>query len=65
MKANNDEILKVEGLRVYFPLTAGIMKTRIGYVRAVDGINFCVSRVKRLESSARAAAEKRRPARRY
>lgn len=49
MKDNNyGEILKVEGLRVYFPLTKGIMKTQIGYVRAVDDINFCVGRGKTL-----------------
>lgn len=44
----SNQILEVEGLCVYFPLTKGIAKSQIGFVRAVDGISFCVERGKTL-----------------
>ncbi len=33
-------ILKVENLKKYFPLRAGVFKRVIGWVRAVDGVSF-------------------------
>ena len=34
------ELLKVEDLKVYYPLLGGVLKRQIGDVKAVDGINF-------------------------
>lgn len=39
MKENN-VILKVENLKKYFPLRAGVFKKVVGWVRAVDGVSF-------------------------
>ncbi|MDW8192631.1 MAG: ABC transporter ATP-binding protein [Synergistota bacterium] len=40
----NEIILKVEDLRKYFPIKAGIFGKVSGYVRSVDGINLTISR---------------------
>lgn len=41
MKQSRDEILlKVENLKVHFPLLKGITKKQVGYVRAVENISF-------------------------
>lgn len=39
---NNDSscLLKIENVKVHFPLSSGIMKREIGKVRAVDGVSF-------------------------
>ncbi|MGC5256012.1 dipeptide ABC transporter ATP-binding protein [Gordonia sp. DT218] len=37
-------ILEVAGLRKEFPLTSGMMKRRVGTVRAVDGVSFDIRR---------------------
>jgi peptide/nickel transport system ATP-binding protein len=36
-------LLKVEGLRVHFPIRAGVLRRRIGWVRAVDGVSLAVN----------------------
>jgi oligopeptide transport system ATP-binding protein len=35
-----DPLVKVEDLRVYFPIRAGIFQRKVGDVRAVDGVSF-------------------------
>ena len=35
-------ILKVQDLRLYFPIKAGLLKKTVGYVKAVDGVSFSV-----------------------
>lgn len=47
-ETKQDILLQVEGLRVYFPLTKGIMKKQTGYVRAVDDISFSIQKGKTL-----------------
>ncbi len=37
-------LLKVEGLKKYFPIQEGILKKTTGYVKAVDGISFEVKK---------------------
>ena len=41
-KLDEDVILHVEGLKKYFPIQAGMMRRTVGYVKAVDDINFNV-----------------------
>jgi peptide/nickel transport system ATP-binding protein len=35
-------LLEVQGLKKYFPITGGLMRKLIGYVKAVDDVNFFV-----------------------
>jgi oligopeptide transport system ATP-binding protein len=35
-------LLEVENLRVWFPVTGGVFKRRIGEIKAVDGVSFSV-----------------------
>lgn len=36
----NETILKVEGLKKYFPIKGGVFQTTVGNVKAVDGVSF-------------------------
>ena len=36
----NDNLLEVDGLKVHFPITAGLWKRTVGHVRAVDDVSF-------------------------
>jgi oligopeptide/dipeptide ABC transporter ATP-binding protein len=38
-----EEILRVESLVKYFPITAGILKRRVGWVHAVDGVDLSLT----------------------
>jgi len=40
----NENLVRVKNLRVYFPIKGGIFSKVIGYVRAVDGINLSIKR---------------------
>ena len=40
----SEEILRVEGLKTYFPVTKGLLKRTVGYVKALDGISFAITR---------------------
>ena len=35
-------LLTVDGLKVYFPIKAGLLRRRVGWVRAVDGVSLSV-----------------------
>ena len=42
---NNDTLLDVRDLKMYFPLTQGVILQRtVGYVKAVDGVSFQIQR---------------------
>lgn len=41
-KRENGFILKVENLKKYFPVTRGLLKKVVGYVKAVDGVDFFI-----------------------
>jgi oligopeptide transport system ATP-binding protein len=41
-KVEHDEILRVEGLKMYFPVTKGLLKRQVGSVKAVDDVTFSI-----------------------
>ncbi len=45
---SKDILLEVENLKVYFPVKKGIFQRTVGYVRAVDGVDFTIPRGKTL-----------------
>jgi oligopeptide/dipeptide ABC transporter ATP-binding protein len=40
----SEAILEVQNLKKYFPIVGGLLKRRIGWLRAVDGVSFVVRR---------------------
>jgi peptide/nickel transport system ATP-binding protein len=44
MSERGDALLKVRGLEKHFPITKGVLRRKVGAVRAVDGIDFEVYR---------------------
>ena len=44
MSANNEVLLRVEDLKMHFPIYRGVFQRQVGAVRAVDGISFDVYR---------------------
>jgi len=41
--SGNDLLLRVEGLRTWFPIRAGVLQRAVGYVRAVDDVDFAIA----------------------
>jgi len=41
---NDDHLLEVENLAMYFPVTAGVLQRKVADVKAVDGISFYIKR---------------------
>jgi oligopeptide transport system ATP-binding protein len=41
-KVEQSEILRVEGLKMYFPVTKGLLKRQVGSVKAVDDVSFAI-----------------------
>jgi len=39
---NGDHLVEIENLKMYFPVTAGIMQKKVADVKAVDGISFFI-----------------------
>jgi len=37
-------LLTVDGLKVYFPITSGVLRRRSGWIKAVDGVSFTIRR---------------------
>ena len=44
MSERGDALLSVKGLEKHFPITKGLLRRKVGAVRAVDGIDFEVYR---------------------
>ena len=40
MNETNDLLLKVDNLKTYFPVKRGLLRKTVGYIKAVDGVNF-------------------------
>ena len=41
---NNDALLRVEDLKMHFPIYRGVFQKEVGAVRAVDGVTFSIKR---------------------
>lgn len=48
MATNNNTILKVSGLKKYFPVQRGFLRHVVGWIKAVDGVDFEIERGKTL-----------------
>jgi len=44
MVNTNNYLLKVDGLRTYFPIKKGLLRRTVGYVKAVDGVSFGIEK---------------------
>jgi len=44
LMARDDVLVEVENLVMYFPVTSGVLRRKIGDVKAVDGISFYIKR---------------------
>ncbi len=42
--AGNDNLIEVENLYMYFPVTAGVLRKKVADVKAVDGISFNIKK---------------------
>jgi len=42
--AKDDHLVEIEKLYMYFPVLAGVMRRKVGEVKAVDGISFYIKR---------------------
>ena len=43
-QTDNGPLLDIQGLKVHFPIQAGIFKRTVGHVRAVDGVELAIAR---------------------
>ena len=48
MKNNEGDILRIEGLKKWFPVKKGFLKRTVGHVKAVDNIGFSIKKAKSL-----------------
>ncbi|NLU09707.1 MAG: dipeptide ABC transporter ATP-binding protein [Tepidanaerobacter acetatoxydans] len=44
MDSSQNKILEVKGLKKYFPITGGLLRKTVGYVKAVDGVDIFIKR---------------------
>ena len=42
MTTQSEALVTVDGLKMYFPVTSGVLRKKVGDVKAVDGISFNV-----------------------
>ena len=40
MATNTENLVEVENLHMYFPVLAGVMRRKVGDVKAIDGVSF-------------------------
>lgn len=41
---NNNSLLDIKDLKVYFPIKAGLLQRTVGHVKAVDGVSFSINK---------------------
>ena len=44
MEYSQEKLLEVKGLKKYFPITGGLLRKNVGYVKAVDGVDLFIKR---------------------
>ena len=44
LSAETGQLLRVEALKMYYPVTRGLLRRKVGEVRAVDGVSFEIGR---------------------
>ncbi len=44
MTENNNVLVKVENLKMHFPIYRGVIQRKVGSVRAVDGVSFKINK---------------------
>src|SRR5471030_2814789 len=44
MNSPSESLLRVENLKVYFPILGGVLRRKVGEVKAVDDVSFTVNR---------------------
>ncbi|OGN99013.1 MAG: peptide ABC transporter ATP-binding protein [Chloroflexi bacterium RBG_13_51_18] len=42
--SSNDKVMKVENLKMYFPITRGLLRRKVGEIKAVDDISFEINK---------------------
>jgi ABC-type oligopeptide transport system ATPase subunit len=42
--SNGEHLIDVENLKMYFPVTAGVLQKKIADIKAVDGVTFYIKR---------------------
>ena len=42
--SNGEHLIDVENLKMYFPVTAGVLQKKVADIKAVDGLNFYIKR---------------------
>jgi len=48
LEFKNGRLLEVKGLKKYFPITGGLLRKTVGYVKAVDGVDLFIKRAETL-----------------
>jgi oligopeptide/dipeptide ABC transporter ATP-binding protein len=43
-KSNNEKIVEVKNLKMYFPITRGLLRRKVGDIKAVDDISFDINK---------------------
>jgi oligopeptide/dipeptide ABC transporter ATP-binding protein len=43
-EAANDTVIEVKNIKMYFPITAGILRRKVGDIKAVDGVSFKIKK---------------------
>ena len=46
--SQNNNLLEVQGLQKYFPVRRGFLQKTIGWIKAVDGVDFTIEKGKTL-----------------
>lgn len=44
MQNSNDTLIRVEDLKVHFPIYRGVIRRQVGSVKAVDGVSFAIQK---------------------
>ena len=43
-QSQNQEVIEISNLKMYFPITRGLLRRRVGEIKAVDDVSFAISK---------------------